>query len=336
MNDLTGVLLINLGTPDSSSLPDVRRYLHEFLLDPRVIDIPRWQRELLVRCVIVPRRVKNTAASYRAIWTEEGSPLMSWSSRIKMLLQEALGKEYKVALAMRYQNPSIEQGLSELKCCSKLIVLPLFPQYASATTGSIFAKCMQIMREWKTLPEVRFISSYPVQKQMIKAFSERAREKGPEKYDHVLFSFHGLPVRQIKKCDNFGVCKSREDCCSLSLNPQCYASQCVSTASAIAGELKLPKQKYTVTFQSRLGKEPWLEPSTQDTVHQLAKNNVGRVLIFSPSFVADCLETLYEIGVELKDEFVRLGGKELDLVHSLNDHPLWIEGLKEITLGRGS
>lgn len=324
--------MINLGTPDTPAVSDVRRYLHEFLLDPRVIDIPRWKREFLVRCIIVPKRVRNTAASYRRIWTEEGSPLFFWGKRVRDLLQAALSDSYKVALAMRYQSPSIEKGLSQLTHCKKIIILPLFPQYASATTGSIFEKVMFFLRRWQTVPEVQFISSFPAQKKMVTCFSERAREKEYEKFDHILFSFHGLPLRQIHKCDNLGVCKTSSDCCVMVKNPSCYASQCMSTALAIAKELNIPKEKYTVTFQSRLGKEPWLEPSTQNTVHQLAKRGVGKVLVFSPSFVADCLETLYEVAVELNEEFVKLGGKRLELVPSLNDHPLWIEGLKELIL----
>ncbi|CRX39473.1 ferrochelatase [Estrella lausannensis] len=332
--ETTGVLLVNLGTPDTPAVADVRRYLHEFLLDPRVIDIPRWKRELLVRCLIVPKRVKNTAASYSKIWTGGGSPLLFWGKTVRDQLQAALSDSFKVVLAMRYQNPSIEQGLEQLAFCKKIIILPLFPQYASATTGSIFEKVMFYLKRWLTVPEVHFIPSYPVQKKMVACFSERAREKGYEKFDRILFSFHGLPIRQIRKCDRLGVCKSSPDCCVQAKNPQCYASQCVSTAHAVAKELNIPKEKFVVTFQSRLGSEPWLEPSTQDTVHQLAKNGVENLLVFSPSFVADCLETLYEIGVELKDEFTQLGGKRLELVPSLNDHPLWIEGLKELILAK--
>lgn len=332
--ETTGVLLVNLGTPDTPAVSDVRRYLHEFLLDPRVIDVPRWKRELLVRCLIVPKRVKNTAASYSKIWTGEGSPLYSWGKAVRDRLQETLSDNFKVVLAMRYQNPSIEKGLLQLAHCKKIIILPLFPQYASATTGSIFEKAMFFLRRWQAVPEVHFISSYPAQTKMVACFSERAREKEYAKFDRILFSFHGLPLRQIHKCDRLGVCRSSQDCCIQVKNPHCYASQCTSTALAIAQALNIPKEQYTVTFQSRLGKEPWLEPSTQETVHQLAKQGVNNVLVFSPSFVADCLETLYEIGVELKDEFIQLGGKKLELVPSLNDHPLWIQALKELILAR--
>lgn len=323
------MLIINLGTPRSPSIKDVKAYLHEFLLDPRVIDIPRWKREFLVRLLIVPSRVKQTANSYEKIWMKQGSPLLFWGETLKEKLQSSLGDEFFVELAMRYQSPSIQQKLETLKGCGHLIIVPLFPQYASATTGSIFEAVMKELSTWNTQPTLNMLSSYPTDAKMIGAFAERARKVNYQEYEHILFSFHGLPIRHLIKSDICNKCQTVKDCCAQGLNPKCYAAECFMTAHAIAKALNLSQEKFKVTFQSRLGKEPWLEPSTQDVVKQMAKEGIKKVLIFSPSFVADCLETLFEIAEELKSEFCHLGGETLNLVPSLNDHPLWIESLSD-------
>lgn len=319
---------MNLGTPSSPHIKDVRRYLHEFLLDPRVIDIPRWKRELLVRFVIVPKRIRETTLSYKKVWTEEGSPLLYWGKKVRNDLEERLGSEFIVKLAMRYQTPNIKETLKMLSGCLHLIVIPLFPQYASATTGSIFSLIMKELKFWNTIPTLHMLSSYPTDSYMIEAFANRARAMNYQKYERIIFSFHGLPVRHLVKCDTLGVCQKVNECCIKSLNPKCYAAECFMTANAIAKALEIPKTHFQVTFQSRLGKEPWLEPSTQETVRKLALNGTKSVLVFSPSFVADCLETIFEIGEELKNEFCHLGGETLELVPSLNDHPLWITSLE--------
>jgi len=313
----TGVLLVNLGTPKSAQINDVRTYLHEFLLDPRVITEPKWKREFLVRFLIVPKRIKQTSKSYEAIWTERGSPLLFWGEKVLEKLKSLLGDSYKLKLAMRYQFPSIKEELNDLKDCSRLIILPLFPQYASATTGSIVSAIMQELSSWHTFPDLQVISSYPEDPKMIEAFAERARAMKYQDYDKVIFSFHGLPVSHLRKNA-----------------PKCYLKECLATADAIQNALKLPKETCHVTFQSRLGKEPWLEPSTQETIINMAKSGIKKILVFSPSFVADCLETIYEIGVELKEEFGHFGGEKLDLVPSLNDHPLWIEALQDLVKNR--
>lgn len=326
------MLLVNLGTPLSPKVKDVKRYLHEFLLDHRVIDIPRWKRELLVRFFIVPSRVKQTSKSYEMIWTKEGSPLLFWGESVREKLQLALGTGFDVKLAMRYQFPSIQNVLEQLKASSRLIIVPLFPQYASATTGSIFGIVMKELSSWNTIPSLKMLSSYPTNEKMVEAFADRACRMHYQEYDRILFSFHGLPIRHLIKSDTCSTCQSIKDCCSKALNPKCYAAECFMTAHAIAKALNLPQEKFQVTFQSRLGKEPWLEPSTQNVIKKMALDGVKKVLVFSPSFVADCLETLYEIKEELKGEFCHLGGENLDLVPSLNDHPLWIESLKDLVL----
>ncbi|MEC7840144.1 MAG: ferrochelatase [Chlamydiota bacterium] len=332
----TGVLLINLGTPDSPSPKDVKRYLKEFLTDPRVIDIPWPLRQLLVRGVIIPKRYRESASFYRKIWTEEGSPLSVYGNSVKKLLQEKLGEEFHVELAMRYQNPSIASGLEKLKDYSQIIILPLFPQYASATTGSIYQKVMEITKSWLTIPEISFINSFPTHPKMIEAFCSRAQEKSIDSYDHLLFSFHGLPERQLIKADKNDYCLKAKNCCKkiCEKNRSCYAAQCHATARAIAEKLSIKEENYSITFQSRLGKEPWIEPFTSDKLMELVKIDKKNVLVMCPAFICDCIETIHEISIEYKEEFIEAGGTTLDLVQGLNDHPLWIEALKELIVSR--
>ncbi len=317
----TGILLVNLGTPDSPAPKDVKRYLLEFLTDGRVIDVPYLMRQFLVRGIIVPRRYKESARSYQEIWTKEGSPLKVYGKRITEGLQKRLGPTYNVQLAMRYQNPSIPEALERLKGCSHITILPLFPQYASATTGSIHQKVMETLQTWQTIPSTHFINSYPTHPKMIRLFALNA--SNAHDYDHVLFSFHGLPERHLTKAHPDCL---TDACCGR--NGGCYASQCRATARAIARELNLTD--YTVCFQSRLGKDPWIQPYTIDTIRAHPNK---RLLVFCPAFTADCLETIHEIGVEYRDEYLASGGKALDLVPSLNDDPLWIETLLDLATG---
>lgn len=332
-----GILLINLGTPDSPSVPDVRRYLDEFLMDGRVIDIKPIPRNLLVRGAIIPFRAPQSAKIYKTIWTEEGSPLLIYGMQNKERLQELLGDEYVVALGMRYQNPSIESALNELRAqkVKSIQVIPLFPQYASATTGSVHQKIMEIVSKWQVIPAINFMNSYHNLPEMIDIFAENGRKYGVENYDHVIFSFHGLPQRQLLKADDTKQhCLKEGDCCQTITDKNffCYSAQCFDTARLIAENLGLTKDQYTVSFQSRLGKEPWIEPFTSQTIHGLAKEGKKRLLVFCPAFVADCLETLYEIAVEYQEEFVEAGGEKVQLVESLNDDPRWIDILKNFVL----
>lgn len=329
------VLLINLGTPDAPTFFAVARYLSEFLTDKRVIDIPFFKRQLLVHGAIIPSRLRSSTRSYQAIWTEEGSPLIVHGKKVKELLQEKLGSSFHVDLAMRYQSPSIGTVLEKLlaKQPDELMILPLFPQYASATTGSIFEAVSQELSQKATLPKVTFIDQFHVHPLYIKAFEAVSAPLNPLSYDHILFSFHGLPKRHLKASDRSGCCL-KADCCE-KYRPEnrfCYAAQCYQTAHAISETLKLPKSHYTVCFQSRLGKEPWIEPFTSDTIEKLGKKGVKRVLVFCPAFVADCLETIYEIGVEYKELFRHAGGEVLDLVPGLNAHPAWISALQSIVM----
>ena len=250
-----GVLLVNLGTPDSPSTADVRKYLAEFLMDGRVIDVPYPLRALLVRGIIVPFRGPKSAKTYRAIWSDKGSPLMHYSVRSAELLKERLGDDYHVELAMRYQSPSIQSALNKLKAAKvdSIQVIPLFPQYASATTGSIHDKVMEIVRTWQTIPSISFLNSFYDDEGMVKNFAENGKKYHPETFDHVLFSFHGLPQRHLRKGDDSKQhCLKVDKCCETITenNKFCYSAQCYRTAQLIATELGIPKEKYTITFQS--------------------------------------------------------------------------------------
>jgi ferrochelatase len=333
MANPSGILLINLGTPRSYRPKDVFSYLNEFLTDGRVIDFPWFQRQILSRGLIVPFRFRQSAELYRHLWTEEGSPLLLHGEAVKTKLQEELGASYLVALAMRYQEPSIEKGLKELQKArvKEIIVFPLFPQYASATTGSVHQKVMELVSRWEVIPQMSFVNSYADHPALIEAFCERAKQYCLEKYDHVLFSFHGLPERHLHKADAYQRCLT-SNCCEklVSQNRFCYKAQCHATARAIADKLQL--RNYTICFQSRLGKDPWVQPYTMDRIKQSVAQGLKRLLVFCPSFVCDCLETTCEISYEYNREFKQLGGEEIQLVEGLNSHPLWIKCLKTIVL----
>lgn len=333
-----GVLLVQLGTPDAAATPEVQRYLTEFLMDGRVMDIPYFSRTLLVKGIIVPRRAANSAATYKTIWDENtGSPLMYYSLLQKEMLQAELGEEYHVELAMRYQNPSIESALKKMEgmLLESIKVVPLFPQYASATTGSVIEKVMEIMRKWQYFPSVSFVNSYCEDEDMVAVFAENGKKHNIDEFDHILFSYHGLPVRQLGKVDPTGELKCPDagcDTCRTTLNTFCYLSQCYATTRAISSKLGLSSDRFTVCFQSRLGKTPWIQPYTSDVLHDLAQKGVKKLLVFSPAFVADCIETLDEIQVEYADEFKALGGEQVVMVESLNDNPRWIASLKRLIL----
>lgn len=332
-----GILLVNLGTPDSPSVPDVRKYLDEFLMDERVIDINPINRTLLVKGIIVPFRGPKSAKIYKEVWTENGSPLLYYSVRSAELLQEKLGNDYMVELAMRYQNPSIEAALKRLKDqkVESIKVIPLFPQYASASTGSVIQKVMEIVGKWQTIPNISFVNSFHDNEAMLDIFAENAAKYNPESFDHVIFSFHGLPERQLIKGDHSGkYCLQTPNCCSRlnDVNRFCYSAQSHDTARLLAKKLNIPVEKYTISFQSRLGNAPWRKPYTIDVLEDLAKQGAKKLLVFSAAFVADCLETNYEIAVEYNEAFQGWGGEKIQLVESLNDNPKWIEVLAEMAV----
>lgn len=335
-NSRKGVLIINLGTPDSPSVADVRRYLREFLMDRRVIDIPWWRRWLLINFIIAPFRSPESSKGYHKLWTKEGSPLKVYGFRLRDLLQQALGDEYVVALGMRYQHPGIKSALEELKIkgVGEIIVIPLYPQYASSSTGSTMEKVMEEIKGWEVLPTIKVVSQFFNHPLFIKAFVELGRKYMKEaSYEHYLFSYHGLPERQIFKASCGEYCKLG-DCCSVfhAKNQFCYRAQCFETTRLLIKELGIKEGQYTVCFQSRLGKTPWIKPYTDEVIKDLVSKNIKRVLTFSPAFVADCLETTVEIGLEYKHQFESLGGTQWQLVESLNTSATWIECLKQLVL----
>jgi len=335
MKSKTGVLLVNLGTPDSPSVGNVRSYLSQFLNDPRVIDISWLARKLLVNCIIVPFRAPKSAKIYQKLWTDQGSPLLFYSERATELLAKELGDDYEVHLAMRYKNPSIANVLETMRKrnYTRIVVLPMFPHYASASTGSAIEEVMRVMSKWWVIPEVRFISQYYDHPTFIDAFAERGKKYNLDDYDHVMFSYHGLPERQVDKVYPDGSQCSDHDCEDeiTEENKYCYKATSYATSRLLAEKLGIPKEKYTVCFQSRLDQK-WLKPFSDDVVRDLAKKGAKRILAFSPAFTADCLETVIEIGDEYQEIFEHHGGEKVQLVESLNDHPLWIKCMKELVL----
>jgi ferrochelatase len=321
-------------------LPDVRKYLREFVMDGRVIDIPFWRRFLLINFVIAPFRSPQSARAYHELWTAQGSPLKIYGVKLEGLLQEALGPVFEVKLAMRYQSPSIKTVLSHFKGRNfkELIILPLYPQYASSSTGSTIEEVMNVLKGWEVVPEIKLVSKFFDHPLFIKASVEIAKKyMAQENYDHYLFSYHGLPEQHILKssCDDY--CRLG-DCCWAysSKNQYCYRAQCFETTRLLVKALGIKKGDYTICFQSRLGKKPWIKPYTDEVIKLLPGRGLKKILIFSPAFIADCLETTVEIGIEYKKLFLEHGGERWDLVESLNANAAWVECLKQIILERSN
>jgi ferrochelatase len=333
----TGVLLINLGTPDSPKTSDVRKYLTQFLNDPRVIDINPIGRFLLVNGIIVPFRAPKSAKLYQKIWTKEGSPLLLNSNKMKTLLQKELGDKFVVELGMRYQSPSLESALDKLRLAQvdKIIMIPLYPQYASSSTGSSVQEAIRLMQHWEVTPSVEVISKFYDNPDFIDACVAVAKKHTFTDYDYIIFSYHGLPERHIMKgAAHYGAntCKLGSCCDSITKNNQyCYRANCFETTRQLVKQLNIPEGKYETTFQSRLD-DKWIKPYSDKVVAQKAKEGKKKILVFSPAFVADCLETLYEIGTEYDEIFKEHGGEKITLVESLNDHPVWINALKNMVL----
>ena len=338
MTKKTGILLLQLGTPDSPSLSDVRRYLTEFLNDPRVIDIPWLARKLLVNLIIVPFRAPKSAKIYKELW-EHGkgkSPLMTYTLSLQQKLQEKFGNTAKVELAMRYGNPSTQSVLAKMQKDNydKIIVVPLYPQYAAASTGTALEKVMKIISQWHVIPELFIISQYWDNEGYINAFAEIGKKYNHADYDHVLFSYHGLPERQVDKVYEDKQCTNHS--CEKEINPEnkfCYKATAYATTRELAKRLNIPEEKYTVCFQSRLNSK-WLRPFSDEVVKEQAKKGAKKLLIFSPAFVADCLETIIEIGREYQEIFEKHGGEKIQLVESLNDHPLWVDTIYNLVKER--
>jgi ferrochelatase len=304
-------LLLNLGTPDAATTPAVRRYLAEFLSDPRVVDIHPIARALLLHLVILRVRPAKSAAAYRAIWDEQrGSPLLFHSRDLAAGVQARLGTTWRVELAMRYGRPPITDALAALADCDRIVVLPLFPQYASSSTGTAVARVMEVVSGAWRVPALDVVEAFHDDAGFLAAWQAVAAPAlAAAQPDHVLLSFHGLPVRHIDRGDP-------------------YRDHCLATARALVDRLGIAD--HTVCFQSRLGRTPWIEPHTDKLLDELGRTGVKRLAVMCPAFVADCLETLEEIGIRARDQFRAAGGDELVLVPSLNSHPLWIEAVASL------
>jgi len=324
----SGVLLVNLGSPDSPSVPDVRRYLREFLMDGRVLDAAWPVRAFVVNCCILPSRPKQSAEAYHKIWTKEGSPLVVMGRRVQSLLQQRL--DLPVELAMRYQNPSIPGAIQELQCANvrELLVIPMFPHYAMSSFETAVERVKEVAGRFAPEMKIEIAPPYYDEPQYIQALVSSAAAELEQPFDHLLFSFHGLPERHLRKSDpTCNHCLKVENCCEIpsAAHQTCYRAQCLATVRAFIRKRWVPS--HSVAFQSRLGKDPWLTPHTEDELRRLASIGVKRLCVICPAFVADCLETLEEIGMRGREIFLAAGGTEYRLIPCLNDHPLWIEAL---------
>ena len=332
----TGFLLINLGTPNSTSVSDVRRYLREFLSDPRVLDMSPIGRWLLLNLFILPTRPKKSAEAYEKVWTERGSPLLFHAQDLVEGIRPLLADIGPVELAMRYQNPSLKAGLSALVDAgvTHIVALPLFPHYSSAAWGSAAEKLMAEASVGWNVPSISFVPPFFAEQAYKDALEAVARDTFEDDGDAFhLFSFHGLPIRHCTKSDPTGAhCHVKPDCCEalVQANAYCYRAQSISTAHGLAAVLGLPRDRYDIAFQSRLGRAEWIKPYTDIRLVALAQQGVEHLVVHCPSFVADCLETTEEIGIRAADDFIAAGGKRLTLVPALNSHPAWISGLADI------
>lgn len=331
-NNKTAILLINVGTPDKPTVKSVRKFLSQFLNDKQVIDLPWLVRKILVNLIIVPFRALKSAKMYKKLWNSNGSPLLHYSKMIREMLQEGTSINYDFFIGMRYGNPGIADSLKKIQSgkYSKLVILPLFPQYAAATTGTSVEAVFNILDKWKDRPETNTIWWFFNHPAFIRAYTERIKRYNPEEYDHIIFSYHSLPLSHITKIhkqyspEN---CQCEDD--SSELNPFCYRNACYETTRLLINCMGIDADKYSVAFQSRFSKN-WLSPFTDDTIRYLALNGKKRLLVVCPSFVSDCLETTVEIGMEYNKLFESLGGETLKLVESLNDMPEWIGAIEEI------
>ncbi len=332
----TAVLLIQLGTPDSPKTSDVRRYLSEFLNDPRVIDIPWLARKLLVNGIIVPFRAPKSAKIYQDLWDQSGgqSPLLTHTTAVKEKLNKRFNDEpVDIYMAMRYQNPSLYDVVEKMRHgqYEHIVILPLFPQYASASSGSAIELATRLINQWWSIPSISIVHQFWQNEGYIGSIVDRASAFNIKDYDHILFSYHGLPQRHVDKVyPDSDLCEDHP--CETDINASnhsCYKATSYATTRLLAERLGLTPEQYTVCFQSRLDKK-WLTPFSDEVVEQLANKGAKKLLVFSPAFVADCLETVIEIGDEYQEIFNHHGGQDIHLVPSCNDHELFIDGLESI------
>ena len=328
MSSKKAILLVNVGTPDSPDVASVRHYLKSFLNDRFVIDLPWLLRKILVNLIIIPFRVRRSAGLYRKLWTKEGSPLLVNHKRAVKKLGNISDDSYIVRGAMRYGNPSIDKVFDELEesGINEIIVLPLYPHYSYSTTETL----KEFLRERYLRYKISFVDQFYSHPAYIDSFANKISGYNPANYDHIIFSYHGLPIRHIQRMHpGFPV----SDCgCDKQMpvnREKCYRAACYETTRLLAVALNLPEETYSTSFQSRLSKN-WLKPFTDEKIRDLKAEGINSILVAAPSFVADCLETKIEIGVEYRDMFLSLGGKKLDLVESLNNDDRWISAMIKI------
>lgn len=328
-----GILLVNLGSPDSPNPKDVKRYLGEFLMDERVIDVPLWARNLLVKGIILNTRPKASAAAYQKIWWKEGSPLIVLSERLKNKVQNKV--DFPVALAMRYGNMTIKNGLQELvdKGVDEVFLIPLYPQFAMATTETILVLAEEVRKQYFPNIKISDLPAFYNRPEYIEVLSNSIKRylEGKD-IDHLLFSYHGVPERHIRKSDiTKSHCKIDGSCCKTrsSAHEFCYRHQCFEVTRLVAEKLNLEDGTYSTSFQSRLGFDPWLQPYTDRTIERLGKDGIKNMAIVTPAFVSDCLETLEEIAMEGQEIFHEIGGNEFTTVPCLNDDDAWVRVLAD-------
>ncbi|MBK7977298.1 MAG: ferrochelatase [Deltaproteobacteria bacterium] len=333
-----GLMLVNLGTPAAPRTPEVRTYLREFLSDPRVLDMPALGRALLLYGVILPFRPSKSAEAYRKVWTDRGSPVLFHGVDLAKKVQAALGPDIQVELAMRYQQPSIGEALDRFRASrtDRIAVLPLFPQNSSAAWGSAAEKVLLEGGKRWNVPTIQLVPPFYDHPAFLDALARTARPAlATFRPEHVLLSFHGLPERQVRKSDEsegHDHCLAAATCCDVigPGNRHCYRAHCFATARGLAARLDLPAERHEVSFQSRLGRTPWIQPHTDERVRALAQSGVKRLAVLCPAFVADCLETLEEIGIRARDDFRAHGGEELLLVPALNSRDAWVDALIQV------
>jgi len=331
----TGLLLVNLGTPDAPRAREVRRYLREFLSDPRVIDLPAPARWLLLHLFILPTRPRRAAEAYAKVWTEAGSPLLFHGEALASALRGRLSPEMPVALGMRYGNPSIASALAELADAGvrRIVVLPLFPQYSEAATGSALVRVREVAAGRPESLELIEINDFYAHPGFASAWRSVAAPRIARfEPDHVLFSYHGLPERQIRSHDSARHCLRQPDCCEApaAATRGCYRAQCFATTRILTEALCLDPTRTLTAFQSRLGRTPWITPHTDVVIPELHAQGVRRLAILCPSFVADCLETIEEIGIRAREQWQTLGGEALELIPCPNSDPVWVDAVETL------
>ena len=331
MKTKKGLLLINLGTPDDPGYLSVFKYLRQFLMDPKVITVPYIFRFILVTLIIVPFRAFSSGKIYKKIWTENGSPLITNTSALANKVSKKV-PHIEVEFAMRYQSPSIEDKLKKLisQNLDEIIILPLFPQYSTATTGSVFDEISRVLKKQSVTPSIKFINQFYEQESFIDSWEDKLKSFDIDKYDHILFSYHGLPTKAVDDIYDDSLCADNN--CENEItneNKFCYKATCYETTRLIASRFNISPDKYTVSFQSRLTKN-WLEPFTDEVLEGFPSKGIENILVLSPAFTADNLETLYEIDDEYKELFIENGGKSLTMVPSLNDSSKWADSIVEI------